>query len=162
MRSQARLHGVNRIPTLLTCGFATAIVLSAAHCGGDSSPLTDEELIERFVVDVTGVVDGPMMTRSLRYVELGEVPLDVSVPQYQGVYRPGGEEDLTKRYRTTMRREFGGSELKVRSRTITVEGTTAKVMMRLKTARGPIRVRAELRKIATGWKVSLVHAEPGL
>jgi len=142
---------------------ALVLALLLSHCGGgDDSPPTDEELLERFVGRVTGVVDGPMMTGALSYVQLSEVPLDVSVPHYQGVYREGGEEDLTKRYRTQMRQQFGGSELKVRTHKITIEGTEAKVMIRLKTARGPIRVQTELRKIDSGWKVSKVHAEPGL
>ena len=152
-----------RLPFIQPAAAALCLLgLLLTHCGGGDEPPTDEELLEQFVKDVTGVVDGPMMTRSLRYVALAEVPLDVSVPGMQGVYREDGAEKLTKRYRTEMRRRFGGSEIKVRSSKITLEGTGAKVMMRLTTAQGPLRAQCELQKIATGWKVSKVHVEPGL
>ena len=146
----------HRLPWLLL------LVLAPVHCGDDAGPPTDEELLEGFVIDVTGIVDAPMMTRSLRYVDIDNLPLDVSVPQHQGVYRADRKDNFTKRYLSHMRRQFGGSEIKVRSHKIDIEGTEAKVKMRLMTARGPIRVRVELRKMPNGWKVSRVHAEPGL
>lgn len=139
-----------------------ALSLAAQACGRPAGPPTDEELLEMFVKDVTGVVDTPMLGRCMRYVNLAELPLDVSVPHHNGVYREDRAEDFTKRFHTQMRRRFGGSELKLRGHRIELEGTDAKVNLRLTTSQGPIRADIGLRKLADGWRVRSVRAEPGL
>jgi hypothetical protein len=132
--------------------------LLVSSCG-KAGP-TDEDLLEQFVKDVTGAVDEGLLTRAVGYTALDELPIDVRVPQHQGVYREDRAEELIGSFREGMRRQFGGSELKLRRHTIEIEGDHAEVGMRLITKLGPIQADIGLQKLSAGWRVNKVHAQP--
>jgi hypothetical protein len=137
-----------------------ATLLLALMCGCGKAGPTDEELLEQFVKDVTGTVDDALVSRAVGYTALTELPIDVRVPQHQGVYREDRADELLGSFREQMNRHFGGSELKLRRHTIKIEGDRAEVGMRLMTQRGPIQADIGLQKLASGWRVSKVHAQP--
>lgn len=144
-------------PSLLVCCAALSFVTSA---GCERGGPTDEELLEQFVKDVTGVVDEELLSRAVGYTALGELPIDVQVPQHQGVYRAEHADELLGSFRAEMRRHFGGSELKLLRHKLEIEGDRADIGMRLMTKRGPIQADIGLRKLAEGWRVTKVHARP--
>jgi len=139
---------------------AAFALLLALACSCSKSGPTDEELLEQFVKDVTGTVDDALVNRAVGYTALTELPIDVRVPQHQGVYREEDAEELLGNFRDQMRRVFGGSELALRRHTIKIEGDRAEVGMRLMTQRGPIQADIGLQKLASGWRVNKVHAQP--
>ena len=142
-------------PLALACALATLSLLAGFACGGAPS---DEKLLERFVEDVTGRVDAAQVDRALSYVALSEQPVDVRVPQMSGVFDEARGSELASAYRRTMQR-FIGSELRVRSRKIEIEGDTADVRLTLVTQYGAVRVELSLRKLSSGWKVSRVSVD---
>lgn len=130
-----------------------------ACADGDPS---DEDLLERFVKDVTGKVDEGLITRALGYTDFAVLPVDVKAPRHAGVYRQDRQAELEKAFRRVMRQLFWGSELRVRASNIAIDGTRADVGMRLMTSVGPLRVETSLEKTPAGWRVSKVHVERGL
>ena len=136
-----------------------AVLLALSYGCGKDAP-TDEELLEQFVKDVTGTVDDGLLTRAVGYTALDELPIDVRVPNQQGVYRADRSAELLGRFREEMHRHFGGTELNLRRHTIKIDGDHAEVGMRLMTARGPIQADVGLKKLAAGWRVDKVHAQP--
>lgn len=138
----------------------SAVLLLALACSCGKSGPTDEDLLEQFVKDVTGMVDEGLLSRAVGYTALAELPIDVSVPQYQGVYREDRADELLGSFRQQMRQHFSGSELTLRRHTIKIEGDRADVGMSLMTQRGPIQVDVGLQKLASGWRVNKVHAQP--
>ena len=128
-------------------------------CSGGSS---DEDLLERYVQDVTGEVDDGLVRRAMGYTDFEQVPVDVRAPGHAGVYRDDRAQEIGAAFRAAMRRFLWGTKLRVRARTIEVDGTRADVNFRLMTDVGPLRVDTSLQKTEAGWKVSKVHVERGL
>lgn len=131
--------------------------LVLAGCGGDEN--RDEELLEKFVADVTGPVNDALVERAIGYTQLAELPIDVRVPQYAGVYDVSRRDELFNGFRNGMRGHFYGTELAVRSKKIAIEGERATVKLALMTGVGPLRAEIALQKIAAGWKVTRVHVD---
>jgi hypothetical protein len=134
------------------------LVAPVTACGDDEP--SDEDLIEKFIEDVTGKVDDAYVARALGYVDLGRFPLDVRVPHHAGVYAPEQSEELTGKFKSGMRRFFYDTELKLRSDKFEIQGDSAEVKLGLMTAVGPLGVDINLRKAGPGsWKVARVHVD---
>lgn len=140
---------------------AVLLVLGVAACDcGDGEP-SDEDLIEKFIADVTGDVDAGYVQRCLAYVDLDAYPLDVRVPQHAGVYDAERGPEIEKAFRRVVDRRFKNTEIKRRSAKFEIEGNRADVHLALLTAVGPLRAELTLEKAAPlTWKVSKVHIEP--
>lgn len=143
-----------RAPLLLSVG------LFLVACGTDGP--SDEELLERFVSDVTGQVDDDMIQRALVYTDFANVPVDVKAPGHAGVYRAEQAEQIIGAYTGALRRFLWNTKLRVRAKTIAIHGAQADVSIRLFTPHGPLRAETSLQKQPTGWKVSKVHLVRGL
>jgi hypothetical protein len=136
---------------------ALLLFMLLAGCGGKDGP-TDEELIERFVKDVTGEVDDAYVARALGYVDMQRFPIDVRVPRMAGVYTDERSEELISGFKQGMQRFFYGTKLKVRSERIEISGDSAEVKLVLVTAVGVLSADITLRKASPGvWKVARVH-----
>ncbi len=135
------------------------VPLIACDCG-DGEP-TDEDLIEKFIEDVTGDVDAGYVARCLAYVDFERYPIDVRVPHHAGVYNADRSDEILGRFRQVVKRRFMGSELKRRSSNFEIDGDKAEVKLALLSAVGPLRAEITLEKPAPGtWLVSRVHIEP--
>ena len=139
------------IRTLL-CGFTFGAFLFGAACGDDGP--SDEDLIGKFVEDITGKVDEGYADRALSYIDLSAVPLDVKVPRHQGMYIEEDSAELTSQFRKQMLGRFGGQTIKMRSKKIEIDGDTATVKLTTMTGYGAVRSDITLKKTAAGWKVS--------
>jgi hypothetical protein len=135
------------------------LVAAALGCGCGGAP-SDEDLIDKFIEDVTGKVDDAYVARALGYVDLARFPLDVRVPQRAGMYTEEHAAELTSEFKRGMRRFFYGTEIKLRSRRVDLQGDSAEVELGLMTAVGPLDASLTLRKAAPGsWKVARVHVD---
>jgi hypothetical protein len=133
-------------------------LLAVAGCGDDE--VSDEDLIEKFIEDVTGKVDDAYVARALGYVDLARFPLDVRVPRNAGVYSEEQATELTSQFRKGMQRYFYDTEIKLRSDRFEITGDSAEVKLGLMTAVGPLGADITLRKAAPGsWKVARVHVD---
>jgi hypothetical protein len=134
------------------------IVLVTAACGDDA--VSDEDLIERFIEDVTGKVDDGYVSRALGYVDMAQYPLDVRVPHHGGVYPEERAPEIIGQFKRAMRRHFYETEIKLRSDAFEINGDSAEVKLGLMTAVGPLSASFTLRKAGEGaWKVSRVHVD---
>lgn len=124
-----------------------------------SGPPSDEDLLERFVDEVTGEVDAALVERSLGYTDMAQLPLDVRVPHLAGVYDASRSAELASGYRQGMRERFYGTKLAVRKLAIELHGERADVRLALMTAVGPLHADIGLQKLTSGWKVSRVHVD---
>jgi len=133
-------------------------LLGAAACGDDE--VSDEDLIERFVKDVTGPVDDAYVSRCLGYVDMARYPLDVRVPHHAGVYAEDRAAEIVGMFKRTMRSRFYDTEIKLRSDRIEIQGDSAEVRLGLMTAVGGLSAEFTLRKASPGvWKVARVHVD---
>jgi hypothetical protein len=134
------------------------VLLSGLACGDDA--VSDEDLIERFIEDVTGKVDDAYVGRALGYVDMSRYPLDVRVPHHGGVYPEERAPEIIAQFKKAMRRYFYDTEIKLRSDTFEIKGDSAEVKLGLMTAVGPLGASFTLRKAGEGvWKVSRVHVD---
>lgn len=134
------------------------LVLSAAACGDDA--VSDEDLLEKFVEDVTGDVDEAYVARALGYVDMARYPLDVRVPHHAGVYAEDRAPEIVGHFKSVMASHFYGTEIKLRSDKIEIQGDRAEVKLGLVTAVGPLGASFTLQKAGEGvWKVSRVHVD---
>jgi hypothetical protein len=134
-------------------------LLFVASCRGGG--VSDEDLIERFIKDVTGDVDDAYVARVLGYVDMERVPIDVRVPHQAGLYEADRAPELIGTFKRVMRSRFYESEIKLRSDRYEINGDNADVKLGLMTAVGPLSADIGLRKTGPGsWKVSRVHIEP--
>jgi hypothetical protein len=127
-------------------------------CHGKGGP-SDEDLLDKFVKDVSGPVDAALVERSIGYTQLADLPIDVRVPQLSGVYDSSKSDELLSSYRNGMRGHFYGTEIDVRSKTIAIHDAHADVKLALMTAVGPLHADIGLQKLASGWKVERVHID---
>lgn len=114
--------------------------------------VTDEERLELFVEDVTGVV-GPdrVMNARVRWTDLSRQPFEISAMGQSLLYREGDDEALQERSQTALRSMYGD---RVRPLTsgIRVEGDRATVTMRLMGERsGMAQVEWRLTKHGDEW-----------
>lgn len=138
----------------------TLVPLAAVACDCDSGP-TDEDMIEKFIEDVTGDVDAGYVGRCMAYVDFESYPLDVRVPQHAGVYNADRGDEIRKAFERVVERRFMNTEIKKRSANYEIEGDRAEVKLALLSAVGPLRAEITLEKAAPlTWKVSRVHVEP--
>lgn len=133
------------------------LVLALLAC--EDGPPSDEDLLERFVEEVTGEVDDALVERSLAYTQMQQLPIDVRVPHFAGVYDASRSAELIAGYRQGMRERFYGTKLAVRKKTIEITGERADVKLALMTAVGPLHADIGLQKLGSGWKVSRVHVD---
>ena len=143
---------------LRAASLAIALLLAAGCRGGEVS---DEDLIERFIKDVTGDVDEAYVAGALGYVDMERVPIDVRVPRQAGLYEADRAPELIGSFKRAMEQRFYGTEIKLRSDKYEINGDSADVRLGLMTAVGPLSADIGLRKTGPGsWKVSRVHVEP--
>lgn len=136
--------------------FGLCVCLLLASCNDDE--VSDEDLIERFIADVTGTVDDAYVARALGYVDMARFPIDVRVPQHAGVYTAERASELIGAFKRGMRQHFYDTELKLRSDHLEIEGDRAEIKLGLMTAVGPLDAEISLRKAGPGsWKVAKVH-----
>lgn len=138
-------------------------VRSVALCAllwgcGDDVP-SDEDLIERFIADVTGPVDAALVERAISYTQLEDLPIDVRVPHYAGVYDASRADELLNGFRKAMQQRFYGTDIDVRSKKIAVQGDRADVTLALMTGVGPLHAQLGLQKVVAGWRVVRVHVD---
>lgn len=120
----------------------------------DAITVTDEEIIEGFVDEVTGTVDAPriQMARD-RWVDLERQPFEVSA-MGRSLQYGAGEDDALAAEASRALAPMRGANLRVVSRTITVEGDQADASLRLLSrAQGMGRVSWRLRKHGDDWLV---------
>lgn len=138
---------------------ARIVVLVVVAACGDDTP-SDEDLIEKFIEDITGDVDDAYVARALGYVDMARYPLDVRVPHHAGVYAEDQAPEIVGHFKTAMRQYFYNSEIKLRSDKVEIEGSRAEVKLGLMTAVGPLGASFTLQKAGEGvWKVSRVHVD---
>lgn len=143
---------------LRAASLAIALLLAAGCRGGGVS---DEDLIERFIKDVTGDVDEAYVARALGYVDMERVAIDVRVPRHAGLYEADRAPELIGLFKRAMEQRFYGTEIKLRSDKYEIKGDDADVRLGLMTAVGPLSADIGLHKTGPGsWKVSRVHIEP--
>jgi hypothetical protein len=146
------------------CSRRFALRLGLACCAalplacGDAVP-SEEDLIERFIQEVTGPVDSQLVERAISYTQLDALPIDVRALHFAGVYDASRADELLRAFREGMARRFYGTELDVRSKQITIEGSRAHVKLALMSGVGPLRVDLGLQRLAAGWKVTRVHVD---
>lgn len=134
------------------------VLLALAACGDDA--VSDEDLIERFIEDVTGKVDDDYVRRALGYADMARYPLDVRVPHHGGVYPEERAPEIIAQFKRAMRNHFYDTEIKLRSDAFEIKGDSAEVKLGLMTAVGPLGASFTLRKASEGvWKVSRVHVD---
>jgi hypothetical protein len=142
----------------LRLGLSSIVLIVLFACGDDA--VSDEDLIERFIADVTGDVDDAYVSRALGYVDMARYPLDVRVPHHGGVYTQEQSQEIIRQFKSAMRRYFYGTEIKLRSDEFEIQGDRAEVKLGLMTAVGPLGASLTLRKAGEGvWKVSRVHVD---
>jgi hypothetical protein len=143
---------------MLLRGLALVLCVLLSGCGDDE--VSDEDLIERFIKDVTGEVDDAYVARALGYVDMGRFPIDVRVPHHAGVYAEDRAPELISAFKRGMRQHFYATELKLRSDRHEIQGDRAEIKLGLMTAVGPLDVEIALRKAGPGaWKVAKVHVD---
>lgn len=134
------------------------VLLATVACGDDT--VSDEDLIERFIEDVTGKVDDAYVRRALGYVDMVSYPLDVRVPHHGGVYPEERAQEIIAQFKKAMHRYFYDTEIKLRSDQFEIKGDSAEVKLGLMTAVGPLGASFTLRKAGEGvWKVARVHVD---
>lgn len=147
-------------PFRKSCALPLLCLLSCfwgCNCKGEPS---DEDVIEKFIEDITGEVDGGYVARAMAYVDFENYPVDVRVPRYAGVYTAAQGAEIEKQFRKVIKRRFAGTELRRRSSRYEIDGDRAEVHLGLLSAVGPLRAELELTKAAPlTWKVNKVHIE---
>lgn len=120
----------------------------------DALVVTEEERLEAFVDDVTGMVtQGRVRGARSRWVDLGRQPLEVSAMGQSLLYREGEEEELAAQSRRALRSMLGTS-LRVVSSSIRIEGDTATVDLRLMSReRGFGQAQWRLRRHGEDWLI---------
>ena len=76
-----------------------------------------------------------------------------------GVFDAAREDELVRTFRRVMLQRFSGSEIRVRSQKIEIDGSNADIRLGLAMQYGTARAELSLRKLSTGWKVSRVHID---
>ncbi len=152
MRHVARL-------TILT---ALMLLFASAAVGCRHKGPSDEDLLDRFVTEVTGPVNDLLVERAIGYAHMQDLPIDVRVPHVGGVFDSARSAELIGAFRSAMGAQFYGTEITVRSKKIEITGGDhAEVTLALMTAVGPMHAAIGLQKLKdVGWKVSKVYAEP--
>ena len=131
-----------------------AAALIGAWIAYDALTVTDEEIIEGFVDEVTGTVDAPriQMARD-RWVDLDRQPFEVSALGRSLQYGPG-EHDALAAEASRALAPMRGANLRVISRSIRVEDDEAEATLRLLSrAQGMGQVSWRLRKHGDDWLV---------
>ena len=126
----------------------------------DMLTVSDEELLEKFIDDVSGTVDREYVQRTLGYVDLERLALDVEVllpvESHTGIYDASRATELRSMFRKRIRPYYGESFRAIR-RKIVIDGDRAEVGF---TVFGrSLRARAELkmRKLDERWWVAAVR-----
>jgi len=136
-------------------GVAVSVAaLIGAFVAYDALTVTDEEIIEGFVDETTGTVDAPriQMARD-RWVDLERQPFEVSAMGRSLQYGAGDDDALAAEASRALA-PMRGANLRVLSRSITVEGDQADANVRLLSrARGMGQVSWRLRKHGDDWLV---------
>ena len=128
----------------------------------DALVISDEELIEKFIKDVTGSIEPGYVDRTTSYVNFERLPLDVRVLMHEisfaGVYDASAADELKHIFSKNIGR-FYGDELRVLGRTIDIKSDRADVEMTLLSARGMGRliVALKMRKLDQKWWVEAVE-----
>jgi len=122
----------------------------------DALIVTDQELIEQFIEDVTGPVDRNLVDRALGYVDLESIPVDVLAYGHAGVYDASRVDELEEMFRNRMR-SFYGDNLRVLSRRIEIEDDKADLGLTLISKRGRQSISLKMQKLNDKWWVSAVR-----
>ena len=149
------------IPRIYVVGGAALLVLAIAiPVTIDVLTVSDEELIEKFIEDVTGEVDRDYVMRALGYVDLARVPLDAEVmlpvASHAGVYDAARSEELTSRFRKYMR-PYYGNKIRLLKKRIEIDGDRAEVLMVIFGRQARLRVEIAMRKLDGRWWVASCH-----
>ncbi len=159
LRNHLDVHELRPHELILSAARIAIVLVLAAGCRGGG--VSDEDLIERFIKDVTGDVDEAYAARVLGYVDMDRVPIDVRVPHHAGLYQNDRAPELIGAFKRVIEQRFQGSEIKLRSDKYEIKGDSAGVRLGLMTAVGPLSADLGLSKTGPGtWKVSRVHIEP--
>jgi hypothetical protein len=136
---------------------ASLLCVAVAGCG--KSKPSDEDLIERFIADVTGAVDTTYADRVMAYVDFAAYPVDVQTPGHLGVYSLEQSDALMADFRRVVAR-LQGTKLKRRSSRVQIEDDSAQVELGLIGAFGPFDAQVRLHKHAQGlWRVTHVRLQ---
>ncbi len=126
----------------------------------DALTVSDEELLEKFIDDVSGTVDRQYVLRALGYVDLQQLPLDVEVllpiESHTGVYDASREAELTSMFRRRIRPYYGES-FKAIQKKIVIDEDRAEVGFTVFGRRLRLRVELKMRKIGERWLVAAVR-----
>jgi hypothetical protein len=159
LRNHLDVHDLRPHELIQRAAIMAVVLVLAAGCRGGG--VSDEDLIERFIKDVTGDVDDAYTARVLGYVDMERVPIDVRVPRHAGLYQAERAPELIGAFKRIIEQRFQGSKIKLRSDKYEIKGDSADVRLGLMTAVSPLSADLGLSKTAPGtWKVSRVHIEP--
>jgi hypothetical protein len=126
----------------------------------DALTVSDEELLEKFIDDVTGTVDRDYVYRALGYVDLGPVPLDVEVllpvESHTGVYDASRAAELESMFRRRIR-PYYGEYLRAFQKKIVIDDDRADVGFTVLSRRLRARAELKMRKVGERWLVASVR-----
>lgn len=133
---------------------AAVLVIGGALFAYDALVETEEERLEVFVDDVTGsVTRGRVDVARSRWVDLSRQPFEVSAMGQSWLFEEGEEDELTDQASSSLRGIFG-TNLRVMSTTMQIEGDTATVTLQLVSReRGLGMVEWRLSKDGEDWLV---------
>lgn len=110
---------------------AALVVIVGVMFAYDALVETDEERLEVFVEDVTGsVTRGRVDVARSRWVDLSRHPFEVSAMGQTFLYQEGQEDELAEQASSSLRTIFG-TNLRVMSTAMQIEGDEATVTLRL-------------------------------
>ena len=139
---------------------ALAVLVVGTVIAVDVLTVSDEELLQKFIDDVSGTVDQQYVHRTLGYVDMERIALDVEVllpvESHTGVYDASRAADLKAMFRKRIRPYYGQS-FRALQRKIVIDEDQAEVGFTIFGRSLRVRVELKMRKLDARWWVAAVR-----
>ena len=144
------------VRSLLYYGVIGAVALAGVLVAVDAIVVTDQERLEGFVDGVTGDVSGDRIDNALSWTNLDAEPVEVVVGDQPRLYAEGEEVDLAEDAREVLA-PLEGESVRLLQDAIEIQGTSARVALRVSTSEGVCDVQYLMRKHGEDWLVTRVR-----
>jgi hypothetical protein len=142
--------------TVLYYGFIAAVAIAGVILAVDAIVVTDQERLESFVEGVTGDVRSERIDHALSWTDLGAEPVEVVFGDQPRLYEQGQEGDLADDAREILA-PLEGESVRLLQDAIEIDGTSARVALRVSTDEGVCDVQYLMRKHGEDWLVTRVR-----
>jgi len=142
--------------SLLYYGVIAAVGIAGVVVVADAVVTTDQERLESFVDGVTGDVRAERITHALSWTDLASEPVEVVAGDEPRRYEEGEEGDLDADAREILA-PIEGESVRLLQDAIEIDGTSARVALRVSTSDGVCDVQYLMRKHGDEWVVTRVR-----